>query len=142
MAVISDNDFEFNSLCEYDENGSLLHQKNSEGAEEWHEYDKSGQERRAKYVSAEGEEELYEYDVNGHEIHIKHSDGNELFFDYDEKGNFVHMKHDDYEVWFEYDERGNVTHKWNSDGEETFYRNEYEFYPNGAVKSCKSYKMN
>ena len=44
-----------NSIMEYDENGNLIHYKNSNGFEEW-----------------------YEYDENGNIIHIKDSDGFEF----------------------------------------------------------------
>ena len=68
------------SISEYDNNGNLIHYKNSNGYEEWGEYDSNG--NLIHYKNSDGKEEWNEYDSNGNQIHYKDSDGEEYWHEY------------------------------------------------------------
>lgn len=86
----------------YDANGKLLHAKDPDGYEWWHEYDANGKLIHEK--SSTG----YEWwdEANGKLVHVKCTDGSEVWFDYDDTGHIIHEKHSDgSEKW--YDANGN-----------------------------------
>ena len=98
------------SISEYDNNGNLIHYKNSDGNEEWK-----------------------EYDSNGNLIHYKNSNGYEYWKEYDSNGNLIHVKDSNgYEEWGEYDSNGNLIHFKDSDGDERW--GEYTYWKNGRIK--------
>lgn len=144
---------------EYDENNNLIHFYKINGKEEWYEYNSQGQKIRMKCSS--GDEE-YEYDSKGNLIHkinyyinsnrIFYETKNEYdnegrlihsfttpdyesWYEYDSHGNQIHYKSDFGEQWFEYDENDHMTYYKFGDGIENWY--DYEYYPNGRVKTMK-----
>lgn len=103
------------SISEYDNNGNLIHYKNSNGYEYWK-----------------------EYDSNGNLIHSKYSDGYEEWNEYDSNGNLIHSQNSHgLEKWYEYDSNGNLIHYKDSNGEE--YWHEYTYWKNGKVKTKTEY---
>ena len=107
---------------EYDANGNVIYEKDSEGIEYWFEYDdltgnvvyakdSTGFEMRCSSITGKT---IYAKKSNGIECwygdngkinHIKNPDGIEYWVDYDENGNTIHRKYPDgYEIWYEYDE--------------------------------------
>ena len=68
------------SISEYDNNGNLIHYKNSNGYEYWKEYDSNGNLIHSK--DSDGKEEWNEYDSNGNQIHYKDNDGEEYWHEY------------------------------------------------------------
>ena len=103
------------SVIEYDSNGNLIHSKDNDGGEYWH-----------------------EYDGNGNEIHFKENDGYEYWCEYDSKGNRIHYEDSSgNEEWYEYDSNGNQIHYKDSSGEE--YWHEYTYWKNGKVKTKTEY---
>lgn len=67
------------------ETGALIHTRNANGLEEWHEHDEAG-----------------------NLIHYRDSTGFEVW--YDESGNRTHFRDSNgFEQWYEYDEHGNCT---------------------------------
>ena len=120
---------------EYDSNGNMIHYKDSYGYEYWMEYDSNGNE--IHYKNSDGYEEWKEYDSNGNEIHYKKSNGYEYWMEYDSNGNEIHFKDSNgYEYWKEYDSNGNMIHYKNSDGYKCSYRVEY--YPSGQLKQYEN----
>ena len=106
------------SISEYDNNGNLIHYKNSDGKEEWNEYDNNGNLIHSKYSTyTDSHDKWNEYDSNGNLIHSKYSYG--------------------WEEWHEYDNNGNLIHFKNSDGDEKWY--EYTYWKNGKVKITTEY---
>ena len=69
---------------DYNENGKLIHYKNSKGYEQWREYDE-----------------------DNNLIHAKDSKGKEVLFEYDENGNCILAKYTKYTISYKYDENGN-----------------------------------
>ncbi len=144
---------------EYDSKGNQVHYRNSSGKESWSEYDSKG--HVLKKTFSDGSFESFEYDSKGNEIHYTDSNGNETWFEYDSKNRLVYTKYSPSgnEVWCEYDSKGNLIHeKWlynnyeywktyDKKGREIYtkysagaeYWMEYEFYPNGKVKSKTTY---
>lgn len=92
-------------IFEYDSNGHIVHEKDSEGFEKW-----------------------YEYDEKGNEIHLKESDGFEVWHEYDENGNKIHT-YDNWfgdEFWYEYDKNGKQIYEKHSNGfEKNFIYDEF-----------------
>lgn len=78
---------------EYDENGNIVHYKNSNGYEYWREYDSNNNLIHSK--DSDGEEYYYEYDEDGREVHSKDSSGFEEWHEYDSNGNCIHYKNSD-----------------------------------------------
>ena len=103
------------SISEYDNNGNLIHSKNSDFVECWKEYDSNGNLIHSKYSYSC--EEWSEYDSNGNLIHYKNSDGKEEWNEYDSNGNLIHFK--------------------NSNGKERWC--EYTYWKNGKVKTKTEY---
>ena len=68
------------SISEYDNNGNLIHYKNSDVVEYWKEYDSNGNLIHSKYSYSW--EEWSEYDSNGNLIHYKDNDGEEYWHEY------------------------------------------------------------
>ena len=68
------------SISEYDNNGNLIHSKNSNGYEYWKEYDSNGNLIHSK--DSDGYESWKEYDSNGNQIHYKDSSGEEYWHEY------------------------------------------------------------
>ena len=68
------------SISEYDNNGNLIHFKDSDGYESWKEYDRNGNKIHSK--DSDGKEKWYEYDGNGNRIHYKDSSGEEYWHEY------------------------------------------------------------
>jgi len=82
----------------YDGIKKYEHYKNSDGYEEWKEYDEKGNE--IHYKNSNGYERWKEYDKEGNEIHYKNSIGYEEWKEYDKKGNEIHYKDSSgYERW-------------------------------------------
>ena len=53
--------------------------------------------------NSDGDEDWYEYDKNGNKIYWKNSDGDEAWYEYDKNGNKIYWKNPDgYEEWYEY----------------------------------------
>ena len=102
---------------DYDSNGKLIHIKNSNGIEVWYDYDSKGKPIHEKYSC--GVEWWRDYDSNGNEIHVKYSDGHEYWCDYDSNGKLIHKKDiDGHELWYDYDSNGKLIHGKYSDGTE------------------------
>jgi len=73
------------------------HSKNSDGLEEWREYDSKG--NNIYFKNSNGLEEWREYDSKGNNIYSKDSDGLEEWREYDSIGNKIHFKNSDGEEW-------------------------------------------
>jgi len=89
----------------YDEQGRKIYERNEKtGIEEWYEYDEQG--NVIHWKDSSGNEEWYEYDEQGRKIYERNEKtGIEEWFD--EKGNVIHWKDSGgYEEW--YDDKGNV----------------------------------
>ena len=154
----------FENWHEYDSKGNRIYYKDSDGHENWSEYDSKG--NIIYYKDSDGLEAWYEYDSHGNEIHVKSNKDRETWYEYkyDSKGNKIYSKEtrSDYdktfEAWYEYDKKGNEIYYKNSDGKEECYDYdefgylvhhkefghietwyEYEFYPDGKVKSRWTY---
>lgn len=116
-------------INEYDEKDNLIHIKGF-------------------YYSNDYYEIWYEYDENCNRIYEKHSNGNEKW--YDIYGNVIHEKNVvkfkiPTELWYEYNEQGDCIYtKYVSELKTIFegryiYWYEYTYYPDGTVKTRKSY---
>lgn len=107
-------------IFEYDSNGHIVHEKDSEGFEKW-----------------------YEYDEKGNEIHLKESDGFEVWHEYDENGNKIHT-YDNWfgdEFWYEYDENNKIIYrKFQNQYNEKEYWYEYLVNGNKIAKKEKRYE--
>ena len=68
------------SISEYDNNGNLIHSKDSNGSEGWYKYDSNGNLIHSQ--NSHGLEKWYEYDSNGNQIHYKDNDGEEYWHEY------------------------------------------------------------
>ena len=68
------------SISEYDNNGNLIHYKNSNGYEYWKEYDSNG--NSIHFKNSNSYEKWYEYNSNGNLIHSKDSNGKEEWYEY------------------------------------------------------------
>ena len=113
----------FEEWTEYDDKGNKIHYKDSEGNERWSDYDDKGNE--IHYKNSDGFEHWKEYDDKGNVIHFKDSEGLEEWTEYDNKGNKIHFKNSiGFEEWKEYDNKGNEIHYKDSDGYESW--NEYD----------------
>ena len=55
-------------------------------------YFENGVKKYEHYEDSDGFEEWKEYDSNGNEIHFKDNDGLEVWREYDSKGNKIHYK--------------------------------------------------
>lgn len=99
-----------------------------------------------KYIyckDSDGDEEWREYDTNENLIHKKNSYGDETFYEYDEKGHLIHKKsiinvpkhtYGCKESWFEYDDMGRCIHEKESDGDEVWF----EYDGDGKHMHCRS----
>jgi YD repeat-containing protein len=104
-----------NTIKEYDNNGNLIHFRNSDGYEFWREYDTNGNEIHSR--DSDGYEDWREYDTNGKCIHYRDSNGYEWWREYDEHGKEIHSRDSDgYEVWCEYDDNGKLINTRNTSG--------------------------
>ena len=107
----------FEEWTEYDNKGNIIHFKDSEGFEKWYEYNDKG--NVIHFKDSEGLEEWIEYDNKGNQIHFKNSYGFETWTEYDDKGHEIHFKRSTgHETWSEYDEKGNKIHSKDSYGVE------------------------
>jgi len=64
-------------------NGHITYNKNSDGVEEWKEYDSNN--NLTHYKDNDGVEEWSEYDSNNNITHYKDNDGFECWNEYDDK---------------------------------------------------------
>lgn len=145
-----------------DENGKVIHYKESRGFESWKDRDENGKvihykdtcgfesskdrDENGKVIHYEdncGNESWIKYDKNGKEIHFIHRDGTEEWRDRDDKGRVIHYRnHDGIEKWKEYnDDCGKIskvitTHR---NGNKTI--KEYEYYPDGKMSQRKITKI-
>ena len=148
----------FETWSECDSFGNEIHTKSSDGEEVWYEYDDKNKVIHSKNKS--GDESFWEYDSKCREIHYI-SDYLEAWYEYDDKGNCIHFTTNGFESWYEYDAAGNKIHTKDSFGDESwvdfdsngktksekkkdgsliFFVNEYEYFPNGKLKSLLVYK--
>jgi len=105
---------------QYDKNGNLIYQKDSNGNEWWYDYDSHNNLIHLK--TSYGYEEWYEYDSHNNMIHAKDSNGDEAWYDYDSHNNQIHYKTSNgYETWYDYDSNNNQIHYKTSNGYETWY---------------------
>lgn len=109
----------------YDNKGRLIHSKESNGFEVWHEYDET--DKYISFKSSTGYEENYIYDDNNNLIRTE-SNG-ELIEEnkYNSRGNIIYSRYKDdnsdkfIEYWYDYDEDGYLFHMRKSTGYEEFY---------------------
>ena len=74
----------------YDNNGNVVHYKDSNGDERWLDYDKNN--NPIHYKNSTGSESWCEYDENGNLIHYKNSDGLEYWKRYDENNHCIGVR--------------------------------------------------
>lgn len=130
---------------EYDDNGKLIHKKYASGNESWYKYDSSGNQIYEK--NDKGDEYFYEYVSDeywgDYLSHIKGSDGSESYIEYNHtrEGYKKHVKsrvnNMNLDVWSEYDSSDCLIHTVFGLGELWY---EYEFYPDGTIKTRRTYK--
>lgn len=126
----------------YDEKGNLIRKVDSDNGEIRYEYDSAGNEiYRVEYNDAEI---WHEYDENGNCIHFKSSNGYEDWSEYNSDGKLIYQKTNKGEITtYDYDEAGRQIHyKMSKEKkvEDVYY--EFEFYPNGKIKTRTCYKTN
>lgn len=96
---------------EYDSDGNKTHFRDSDGYEEWWDYENG---KMTHYHDSKGYENWSEYDKNGNETHYKNIEGFERWCEFDENGNLtkdhVHNR-DGTESWSEYNEKVKITKK-------------------------------
>lgn len=116
-------------VMNYNANGKLIHEKNSNKEEVWYEYDADGNEIHEKYST--GYEEWY--DAYGNPVHEKWSNGDEVFLDRDANGDLVHKKilPEGEEIWYTY----NGGHIINSESSRKEY---YWKEENGITVYCET----
>jgi YD repeat-containing protein len=68
----------YKPVCTYNSKGKLIHYRNSDGREWWHEYDSNGKCIHSR--ESNGYEWWRKFDSDGKEIHYKTSTGFEQWF--------------------------------------------------------------
>jgi len=136
---------------EYDNNGNLIHYKNSDGNimdntnnnlnearlnknikiignypnGKWKKYEYDDNGNKVYFENSYGKWEKYEYDENGNEIYYENSDGFWVKSEYDNNGKLVYQENS-YGKWekYEYDNNGNLIYIEDSDG--SWIKREYD----------------
>ena len=135
----------------YDSHGNTIYKKSADGEEtrNEYEYDSHGNIINSKDYNSE-QLKSYEYYPDGK---IKTEYTSAKIFDYgsgtstiyyDENGNIIHAIYMNGESWNEYDDHGNLIHSktvFNGDGINEILI-EYEYLPDGKVKSKKTFTRN
>lgn len=115
----------------YDQNGNVVHIKDSRGFEVWTEYDSAGRDIRT-WTNRGEVEERKRYDSEGHKVfHL--FQGEKYNYEYDEAGRLIHSISPDGEQWIEYypngnkkkikDVRGNIIEKYDDRGNVVYQNN-------------------
>ena len=102
--------------AEFDENGNLIHSKNSNGFEKWNTFDEKN--NLIHFKNSNGFEYWNTFDENGNLIHSKDSMGDEYWNTFDENSNLIHYKDFKGEYWNTFNENNNLIHYKNSMGDE------------------------
>ena len=135
----------------YDSHGNTIYEKSADGEEtrNEYEYDSHGNIINSKDYNSE-QLKSYEYYPDGKikteytSAKISDYGSGTSTIHYDENGNIIHAIYMNGESWNEYDDHGNLIHSktvFNGDGIiETLI--EYEYLPDGKVKSKKTFTRN
>ena len=116
---------------EYDSNGNIIKQENSDGYWKKWEYDSQG--KMIKEENSMGEFFKLEYDSHGNKIKRENSNGYWVIWCYDTQGNNIKYENSyGYCKEWEHDTHGNKIKQKTSHGRVKTY--EIEYYPDGQLK--------